>query len=94
MDNDAFDNIYERYWVSIYTSAFKRLFNPQKASEIAQEAFFQLWLNKDHVNTEDVVIFLLKAVRNEIFKLMEKECIYIVNPPRILFEHMQLPGAN
>jgi hypothetical protein len=94
MDTDAFDAIYERYWVSIYTSAFKRLFNPQKASEIAQEAFFQLWQNKNHVKAEDVVIFLLKAVKSEIFKLMEKECIYIVDPPRILFEHMQLPGAN
>ena len=94
MDQDTFDAIYERYWLSIYTSALKRLFDPQKASEIAQEAFFQLWLNRHQVTTDEVVIFLLRAVKSEIFKLMEKECIYVVNPPHILFEHMQLPGAN
>ncbi|WP_091373927.1 RNA polymerase sigma factor [Mucilaginibacter mallensis] len=94
MDRDAFDIIYKNYWLPIYNSAFKRLFDPQKASEITQEAFFQLWLNKEQVNAEEVIIFLLKAVRNEVFKLMKKECIYIVNPPRMLFEHLPLPGAN
>ncbi len=94
MDKYAFDTIYEKYWLSIYTSAFNRLFDPQKASEITQEAFFQLWLNKDQVKTDDVILFLLKAVKNEIFKLMEKECIYIINPPLRLFENILPPGAN
>jgi hypothetical protein len=94
MDSDSFDIIYEKYWLSVYNSAFKRIFDPKKASEITQEAFFQLWLNKDKTMTEDVIAFLLEAVKNEVFKLMEKECIYIVNPPHMLFEHMLLPGAN
>ena len=94
MDKYTFDTIYEQYWLSIYTSAFKRLFDPQKASQITQEAFFQLWLNKDQVKTDDVILFLLKTVKNEIFKLMKKECIYIINPPRMLFEDQLPPGAN
>jgi len=93
MDEHAFDVLYERYWASIYNSAFRRLFDTNKASEVTQEAFFQLWLNKDQTTAEGVIVFLLKVVRNEIFKLMEKECIEIVSPATMLFEDM-LPGAN
>jgi len=94
MNNDTFDALYEKYWLAIYASAYKRVFDPKKASEITHEAFFQLWLNKDHKTTEEVIVFLLKAVRNEILILMKRECINIANPPTRLFEPMQLPGAN
>ena len=94
MDKNTFDTIYERYWLSIYTSTFKRLSNPQKASQITQEAFFQLWLNKDQLKGDDVILFLLKAAKKEVFKLMEKECIYIINPPRMILGEILLPGAN
>ncbi len=95
MDSDIFDSLYEAYWAAIYNSTYKRLPDPNKALEVTQEAFFQLWLNKDkYARTEKaVVLFLLTTVRNEIFKLMEKECIEIVYPPSMLFENV-FPFAN
>lgn len=94
MDSDFFDILFEKYWQQVYTSAFKRVANADTATEVTQEAFFQLWLNKDQANKENVLDFLLAAVHDEIFKLIEKECLDIVNPPGKIFEHMEFPGAN
>jgi DNA-directed RNA polymerase specialized sigma24 family protein len=94
MDSDFFDTLFEKYWQQVYTSAFKRVVNADTATEVTQEAFFQLWLNKDQANKENILDFLLAAVHDEIFKLIEKECLDIVNPPGKIFEHMELPGAN
>jgi DNA-directed RNA polymerase specialized sigma24 family protein len=94
MDNDFFDTLYEKYWQQVYNSAFKRVANKETATEVTQEAFFQLWLNKDRANKENIIDFLLAAVHDEIFKLIEKECLDIVDPPGKIFEHMEFPGAN
>jgi DNA-directed RNA polymerase specialized sigma24 family protein len=94
MDSDFFDTLFEKYWQQVYNSAFKRVANMETATEVTQEAFFQLWLNKDRANKENVLDFLLAAVRDEIFKLIEKECLDIVSPPGKIFEHMGFPGAN
>jgi DNA-directed RNA polymerase specialized sigma24 family protein len=94
MDNDFFDTLFEKYWQQVYNSAFKRVANTDTATEVTQEAFFQLWLNKDQANKENILGFLLAAVHDEIFKLIEKECLDIVNPAGKIFEYTGFPGAN
>jgi DNA-directed RNA polymerase specialized sigma24 family protein len=94
MDSDFFDTLFEKHWQQVYNSAFKRVANTETATEVTQEAFFQLWLNKDRANKENILDFLLAAVHDEIFKLIEKECLDIVNPPGKIFEHLEFPGAN
>ncbi len=94
MDRDIFDGLYEKYWQQVFTSAVKRLGNTEKAVKVTQEAFFQLWIKKDDITKSDAVDLLLTTVRDEIFKLMEKECIYIEKPPSKLFELIPLPCAN
>jgi DNA-directed RNA polymerase specialized sigma24 family protein len=93
MDSDIFDGFYEKYWQQVFTSAVKRLGNTEKAVKVTQDAFFQLWIKRNNISEAEVTAFLLAAVRDEIFTLMEKECIYIEEPGK-LFELIPLPGAN
>jgi len=94
MDSDIFDGLYEKYRQQIFTSAVKRLGNTERAVKVTQDAFFQLWIKREDTAKADAADFLLTAVRDEIFKLMEKECIYIEKPSGKLFEQIPLPCAN
>ena len=94
MNIDTFSTLYDELWRKVYALAFKRLANIEKATDVTQEAFFQLWIKKDHIDIEDVIDILFTAVSIEILKLRKNECIYIEKLPGDFFEHMQLPGAN
>ena len=94
MNSDSFDGLYEKHWQQVFSAAVKRLGNTDRAVKVTQDAFFQLWIKKDDTAKADVMDLLLIAVRDEIFKLMEKVCIYIEKPAGKLFEVMPLPCAN
>jgi RNA polymerase sigma-70 factor (ECF subfamily) len=94
MDIEIFDGLFESHWQTVYASAFKRLANTAKATEITQEAFFQLWQKRDQVSSEDVLSFLLTVVQKEILKLMKNECLHIVQPSVELFKQTDFPFAN
>jgi len=91
---DTFSTLYEEHWRKVYALAIKHLANIEKANNVTNEAFFQLWIRKDHIDTADAINILLTAVSNEILKLRKTECIYIEKLPGIFFENMPLPGAN
>ena len=91
---DAYDSLYDRYWGAIYHSVFKRISNRNKAAEITNSAFFQLWLSMEQITDKEVVSFLLTAVQVEITKIMKMECVRLVQPLAALVEGMPLPFAN
>lgn len=45
-DSQAFDEIYERYFISLLNSAFRRLHSREDALEIVQDIFVQLYLKR------------------------------------------------
>lgn len=45
----AFQEIYNRYWASLYNSAFKRLKNAHLAEEMVQETFLNLYLKRETI---------------------------------------------
>ncbi len=75
-DTAAFDTFYERYWKFVFNAAFKRLGNVEASKDISQEVFSQLWLrlqSEPAPVVEDLRAYLYVAVRNHVFKWMEKE---------------------
>ncbi len=75
-DTAAFDTFYERYWKFVFNAAFKRLGNVEASKDISQEVFSQLWLRLQSGQApvvEDLRAYLYVAVRNHVFKWMEKE---------------------
>lgn len=45
-DIAAFEEIYNRYWLDLYRSAFKRIKEREAAQEIVQNFFTTFWLNR------------------------------------------------
>ncbi len=75
-DTAAFDTFYERYWKFVFNAAYKRLGNVEASKDISQEVFSQLWLRLQSGQApvvEDLRSYLYVAVRNHVFKWMEKE---------------------
>jgi len=69
----AFDTLYNRYWKLVYQSALKRISDPEKAQDIAQDVFVQLWVRGSKSLIENLPAYLLVSARNAVFKVMEKE---------------------
>lgn len=75
-DTEAFDAFYERYWKFVFNAAFKRLGNIEASKDISQEVFSQLWLrlqSEPAPIVNDLSAYLYVAVRNHVFKWMERE---------------------
>lgn len=71
-NKDAFNVLYEKYWEHAYCNAYKRLKDAEQAKDIVQEVFVSIWLKKDRPII-NLPAYLNIAVRNQVFKLVEKQ---------------------
>ena len=76
----AFDVLYNRHWELVYRSAYKRLNDSEKAQDVAQDVFVQLWIRGNKSLIENLPAYLLVSARNGVFKVMEKEARHIDVP--------------
>ncbi|WP_343556347.1 RNA polymerase sigma-70 factor [Sphingobacterium sp.] len=67
-DNDrmAINIIYDRYWKSLYLSAFAVLGDNEQAQDIVQDVLLQLWIRKDKVKIENLSAYLHTATRYKV----------------------------
>jgi len=76
----AFDQLYNKYWKDVYNTAFKRLNDADKAQDVAQDVFVQLWIRSAKSPIENLQAYLHVAARNGVFKQLEKESQYLSLP--------------
>lgn len=76
----AFDILYNRYWKLVFNTAFKRLNDMERAQDIAQDVFVQLWISGTTSSIKNLPAYLNVAARNAVFKHLEKEGRYVVLP--------------
>jgi RNA polymerase sigma factor (sigma-70 family) len=76
----AFDILYNRYWKLVYDTAFKRLADLEKAQDVAQDVFVQLWVRGNKSVIANLPAYLLVSSRNGVYKMMEKEARLIAVP--------------
>jgi len=91
-NNLAFDALYDKYFKQVFNSAFKRLNDRQQAEDIAQDVFVQLWIRGSKTPIENLPAYLHTVVRNNVFKLLEKESKYTTLPD--LTAQLEDPRAN
>jgi len=85
----AFDILYNKYWKQVYNAAYKRLNDTERAQDIAQDIFVQLWIRGTTSLIENLPAYLLVAARNGVFKHMEKEGKYAAMPETV--EELESP---
>lgn len=69
----AFNILYEKYWERAYVNAYKRLKDEDQAKDVVQEIFTHIWLKKETLHIDNLSAYLNIAVRNRVFKLIEKQ---------------------
>jgi RNA polymerase sigma-70 factor (ECF subfamily) len=71
-DRAAFNVIYEKYWAKAYSSAYKRLRDEDEAKNVVQEIFINIWVRRGQP-IENLPAYLNIAVRNQVYKVVEKQ---------------------
>jgi RNA polymerase sigma-70 factor (ECF subfamily) len=51
-DIGAFEEIYNRYWLKLYSAAYKRLKERETSKEIVQEFFTSFWINREQLKIQ------------------------------------------
>ncbi|WP_448701326.1 RNA polymerase sigma factor [Mucilaginibacter sp. AW1-3] len=76
-DIKAFDELYSRYWSTLFSAAYRRVKSREIAEEIVQEYFVSLWKNRDKtvINT-CVAAYFKSSIRYIVIAYYQKECLY------------------
>ncbi|PSR54967.1 hypothetical protein AHMF7605_16380 [Adhaeribacter arboris] len=73
-DLTTFDSIYRQYWPELFDVAYKRVHSPEKAEEIIQDLFVELWEKKDQIQIkESVAAYLFGALKFRILNHLRHE---------------------
>jgi RNA polymerase sigma factor (sigma-70 family) len=69
---EAFDEIYSRFWKRLYNEAYKRLHNPELSEEIVQDIFIDLWTKRAQKEIDNLAAYLVTSVRYQVFIVYNK----------------------
>ncbi len=74
--SEAFDEIYERYWLKLYCEAYRRLRSEDDAKDLVQDLFFTLWIKKEVlVVKKSLGAYLFTAVKHRILNFIAANAI-------------------
>jgi RNA polymerase sigma-70 factor (ECF subfamily) len=76
-DNEqAFDEIYNRYWSKLFSAAYKRLRSRETAEELVQDLFTSLWANRHklHIHTS-LAAYLFASIKYLVLHHLQKEAV-------------------
>jgi RNA polymerase sigma-70 factor (ECF subfamily) len=74
-NKNAFSTLYGKYWKQTFSSAFKRLKDRDQAKDIVQDIFTSIWMRRESLHIDNLPAYLNVAVRNRVFKAVEKQRI-------------------
>ena len=72
-NNDAFTELYERYWQKMYAVAAHKLKNLTDAEEVVQDIFLEIWKRRESLNiTSKLSSYLAAAVTYKVINVLAK----------------------
>lgn len=74
-DDDAFGELYKRYWKDMYHNACKIMRNEDMAQDIVQEVFISLWNRRAELNVQQVSSYMQQSTRFAVLKSIRKQKI-------------------
>jgi RNA polymerase sigma-70 factor (ECF subfamily) len=84
-DQTALTSIYQRFWQSLFVSAYNIIKDKKACEDIIQEIFLQLWLKRENLQIrESLKAYLLAATRYQVFRYIKKAPL-----SQELFEHLE-----
>lgn len=65
-EEQAFHEIYIRYWKKLYDIAFRKIQSSKVAEELTQDIFLKLWEGRKSLKIEQLNLYLFASVRNAV----------------------------
>ncbi len=92
-DENAFGEIYNRYWKRIYATALNYLQSSQAAEDIVQDVFLKIWTNKDKLlQIREFKPYLLVTARNLVISSLRNKVFHLyLNSEEQVEEEALLP---
>jgi len=73
-NDEAFTEIYNRYWKKLYVTAFNRLDDAREAEEATQNVFLSLWKRRDVLELNfSLATYLSTAVKYQIYSRIARK---------------------
>lgn len=77
-DTAAFEEIYNRYWLKLYSAAYKRLNKREPAQEIVQDLFTSLWIHRVHLKIHTSLQgYLFSSIKYAVLNYKRAESVRI-----------------
>lgn len=72
----AFEELYNRYWSKLYMMAYNRLRSREAAEEIVQDFFTSIWIKRDNLRVgQSFTAYMHSAVRYNVINYWQKAYI-------------------
>lgn len=71
-DQAAFTEIYNRYWLAAYRSAFNILKDDEACLDVVQDVFVWLWHNRGQLNIANLKPYLITAVKFKMLNVIRQ----------------------
>jgi RNA polymerase sigma factor (sigma-70 family) len=69
----AFNQLFEKYWESAYSDAYRRLKDADQAKDIVQDIFAHIWLHRATDRIQNLPAYLHTAIRNRVIKITSRQ---------------------
>lgn len=87
-DSKAFDLLFERYWSTIYTTAFIYLKDQETCKEIVNDIFVNIWKKRRVLEINSFKAYLTSASRYHVYKAIRKRKL---NPIEFIENYNEIP---
>ncbi len=90
---EAFAELYNRYWKRIYTQALSYTKCAEAAQDIVQDVFLKIWINRKNLHhVREFKPYLLVTARNLIISSLRNRILHVaLDPEEQIAEEMLLP---
>ena len=72
-DEQAFTEIYNRYWERLLAIGYYHTQNRQAAEDVAHEVMMSLWMRREELQIQSLTAYLGTAVKFAVFKSIARE---------------------
>ncbi len=75
-NEEAFTEIYNRYWRKLYFVAIKLLKSSEKAEEVIQEVFLTIWEKRESLQIQSLSSYLAAMTRYSVYRVLSQQKNY------------------
>lgn len=73
---EAFTEIYNRYWRKLYFIAHRLLKSPEKSEEVVQEVFLTIWEKRESLQIQSLPLYLAAMTRYSVYRALSQQKKY------------------